>query len=1317
MGGIKMRNRKWVILLLVVSILLPNVVFASPADNQVSAFRLAGSSRIQTSIEVCKEVYGTAGTVILTGANGGEVDALAGTLLASAKKAPILITLKDKVHPDLRRELKRLNTKNIIILGGELAVDQSVEDELGKDYFVKRIYGKNREATAAAIAKETISHSNSVFLAKGYGVLADALTIGPVSGLNKTPVLLTNGDEVSTVTLTAMKELGVTEVILLGGELAIKSSVEEQLKDYKVKRISGATREGTALAIAETFFEKPENAIIANGYTYADALVGGYLGVINNSPILLAKVNEISTSTLKFMGKNTKKVFVLGGDSVISGTVFTEIHDTLIRESEAQLKIAQESAIIDLESYVDLADYTINKKALVEAITNGKLAIYEASSERDVLEAFNATKEIIDAIETDQQINNKAAARVEDLIEALPALEEFKLTDKKQLQEARAAYELLTPGQQALVTNLDKLKALEAKEKEIEKDVELTKAIAAAEKAIAELSNEITIADKQAVVDARKLVEVVLAIDDQAVIKGLDKLESAEKTLIEIEQRILVQEINISGESLIVKGDQIQLEAKISPEQASMPQVIWSVQNNSGVAIINQAGLVEAIEAGKITVIASSIDGSGIYARKTVDVALPVTIKGYTGNGETLEIPNIIEGNKLTNGQFKGFEIKEHIESGMVGVATQISDFAFADKSLKKVEISSNITEIGQGAFLRNEITEVVISDSVRSLGAQAFADNKLSHVVISNNLKEIKDYTFANNLLKDVVIPNGITVIGKSAFEGRETGAKSADGLTKIRIPKSVLEIKDRAFRYNSLLEVVIPDTVAVIGESAFAHNALKQVSLSKGLSEINSYAFAHNQLTEIKLPESIQKIGVGAFNQNKLERLELNEGLTEIEALAFHQNKLGTLSLPKSMIKIGTQAFEGNHLKRVDILGNVTLIGTRAFANNQITDLELAEGIKTIGKEAFQNNQLVKLEVANSVTRIGEKAFANNQISKLTMGLRVIEIGDSAFEDNHLSQIVIPGNVKKIGNKAFYKNKLADVTILDGTLSIGARAFKGIESKVDVGNVITSLEIPDSVIEIGAAAFYGNKLSSVKIPNRMSKIEEGTFKNNEIKDLTLPANLIEIGESAFENNKLNNVLLPDSLHSIGKKAFQNNYLKNLRISYGLTEIGELAFSNNQLVDVKLPASLNEISDRLFKNNYLKSLEIPDGITKIGEGAFENNQLAFVSLPDSLIHISLNAFRNNELSQLMLPSKLEIIGEESFGNNRLTSIRIPNSVIEIRGRALINNNITKIVMPDHVLIYDDLLALQNNQFRGIYLKEGKGTYIGSQTGQWVKLF
>lgn len=317
-------------IVLVLAIILPGVVNAVPVSEKIEVERLSGKDRTSTAVAASKEAYPNgAGAVVLAGFNG-EVDALTGTLLASDKKAPLLLTHKDKLTSVTKDEIKRLKAKTVYILGGKAVVSQAIENQLKKDYIVVRVQGKNRFETASKIAEEVKTESSHVFLALGIDNLADALAIGPVSAGEKTPVLLTKKDGLPKETIKAMKDLNVKSVSIIGGEAAVSKKVKKELeKTYTVKRVWGETREKTAIEIAETYFPEAENLIVAYGRTYPDALVGGYLGEIKKAPILLTNDRGLTKDTEEYISSHRLNTYILGGEKIISKKTANRIEELL----------------------------------------------------------------------------------------------------------------------------------------------------------------------------------------------------------------------------------------------------------------------------------------------------------------------------------------------------------------------------------------------------------------------------------------------------------------------------------------------------------------------------------------------------------------------------------------------------------------------------------------------------------------------------------------------------------------------------------------------------------------------------------------------------------------------------------------------------------------------------------------------------------------------------------------------------------------------------------------------------------------------------
>ena len=139
-------------------------------------------------------------------------------------------------------------------------------------------------------------------------------------------------------------------------------------------------------------------------------------------------------------------------------------------------------------------------------------------------------------------------------------------------------------------------------------------------------------------------------------------------------------------------------------------------------------------------------------------------------------------------------------------------------------------------------------------------------------------------------------------------------------------------AYDHRRLLEVVIPEGVTTIQNSAFYNCQITSVHIPEGVTTIGVGAFNNcKKLTHVKLPSSITEIGEGAFNQcyHLMSPLIIPEGVEHISDNTFFGCFfLTSVTLPESLRSIGESAFECcTRLRSIDIPAAVEHIGERAF------------------------------------------------------------------------------------------------------------------------------------------------------------------------------------------------------------------------------------------------------------------------------------------------------------------------------------------------------------------------------------------------------
>lgn len=194
-----------------------------------------------------------------------------------------------------------------------------------------------------------------------------------------------------------------------------------------------------------------------------------------------------------------------------------------------------------------------------------------------------------------------------------------------------------------------------------------------------------------------------------------------------------------------------------------------------------------------------------------------------------------------------------------------------------------------------------------------------------------------------------------------------------------------------------------------------------------------------------------------------------------------------------------EDGHFYYIEIpekLGDytVTAIGNYAFYSCiYLRNVTIPQSVTSIGDHAFELCRcLTSVTINDAATSIGKAAFEQcEELETLKLGEHITTIGEDAFFDCHvLDNVTIPDSVTSIGDSAFcccYNLQ---------TISLG----KNIETIGD-----------DHIVGLFDGVFYAcHKLSKITIPEKVEKIEYGTFTGcRNLESITLPAGLTSFKDS----------------------------------------------------------------------------------------------------------------------------------------------------------------------------------------------------------------
>lgn len=297
------------------------------STKQYVVSRINGKDRIDTSIQIAKSYIKSSEFAILANQNNFP-DSLSATVLSKKYNAPILLTDATTADKGLIQEIKRLQTKYFVKIGGEKSISNEVATQLlPEGSKVKSYKGADRYATNAEIIKE-FKDADTCIIASGEN-FADSLSIGAYATKNGYPIVLVQKNKINDVTKQALKDSKIKKCYIVGGENSVSKSLEKELPQV-IERIAGNDRYETSLKIADKFYKDAQGAYLASGEVFADSLAINPIAARFDVPLILTPKDKLPQKTQQYL-ENSKiiQVAIIGGEK----TVFKEIQQELAKNN------------------------------------------------------------------------------------------------------------------------------------------------------------------------------------------------------------------------------------------------------------------------------------------------------------------------------------------------------------------------------------------------------------------------------------------------------------------------------------------------------------------------------------------------------------------------------------------------------------------------------------------------------------------------------------------------------------------------------------------------------------------------------------------------------------------------------------------------------------------------------------------------------------------------------------------------------------------------------------------------------------------------
>ena len=309
-----------------------------------------------------------------------------------------------------------------------------------------------------------------------------------------------------------------------------------------------------------------------------------------------------------------------------------------------------------------------------------------------------------------------------------------------------------------------------------------------------------------------------------------------------------------------------------------------------------------------------------------------------------------------------------------------------------------------------------------------------------------------------------------------------------------------------------------------------------------------------------------------------------------------------------------------------------------------------------AFYYSQLKNIELSSNVVEINMEyaGHLGEDVLYQVAELKDVELlkikgnmnsADWAFIKDMPNLIAIDlseANINEIPASAFSgQSRLSSVILPEGLINIGNSAF--------AGSRLRSINIPNSVETIGNSAFASSWVKKVHFgtQSHLKTIGESAFSGSSLQEINVPIGLEFIGYSAFASSSLQEFNMPNSVKILGlgtnsgyssrSSTFSGcSSLKKIHFSDSLTTMGAyVCYECSNLSDVHLPNNLSSVGSYAFyKNTSLRRIDLPNSLSSIYNYAFEYSGLDSISLPLKLSTLSQYAFSYcDSLKYIELPS------------------------------------------------------------------------------------
>lgn len=701
-----------------------------------------------------------------------------------------------------------------------------------------------------------------------------------------------------------------------------------------------------------------------------------------------------------------------------------------------------------------------------------------------------------------------------------------------------------------------------------------------------------------------------------------------------------------------------------------------------------------------------------------------IEITAYYGYEAEVTVPSTIDGYTVVGIQ------SFHNEEG----------YSYPNIFVRKVVLPETVTYIADGAFYDSddwaakthfELQEIVLPQSLKTIGKNAFYNNYyLQKIDIPAGVTEIGAGAFAKcQNLSDITIRGENTLLHGGAF-GEKSGYSVGPFAGKLSELYQQWLYDDSASDFfiwqGQLLDYrgtskmpVIPDTVKVIGASAFWRSDITGVTIPSSVKLIGASAFYEcASLTSVDIPGSVERIDNNAFcDCTGMTSVKLNKGLKVIGEGGFNDCEgLTSLVLPEGLTTLEERAFyDCENIERFTFPKSLTdmedsSIYTSKWYEGLADGTELYCGSVFLGCKGKKYPSKLTVRPGTKMVRIEKDDMHGVNELILPDGLESLSITEGC---GSITKLTVPESVHYIdlrGLAHLTDLKLPTTAVLEEGCFSGCYQIKNLT--IPKGNTTLKglsvgrtahVVLPDDVLEVRGPISNGDPYNN----------KDG---NSNLKSIDLKNVRILTGGALSDCVALESVTLPDSLITLGNGVFSGcARLRSVKGGRNVRQIGDGCFSGcAMLTDFgELEKNVTHVGSWAFQNCGWFH-DQPNGVVYFGKAAYAYKgsmaEGTVLSLKDGTAsvtyeflagQIDLNpTFDQPNLAGLILPQSCKYVDGYAFSGAENMKFIDLGGVQYISNCAFNSSACESIVLPDSVRFVGDN-AFSAAHLKAIHLNEG----------------